>query len=153
MERFWSKVAIGLPDECWTWRAGKVGEYGVFRLDGTSVRAHRVALQLKLGRSIRVGYLACHTCDNPPCCNPAHLYEGTRQDNANDAWRRHRFGDRRGDRNANARLTDSDAEQIRLLYSSGCYSQAEIGRQFGVGQFQISRIVRGVQRKSRFVED
>lgn len=45
---------------------------------------HRYALELHLGRPLLPGMEACHTCDNPPCCNPAHLFEGTRLANEQD---------------------------------------------------------------------
>jgi hypothetical protein len=46
--------------------------------------AHRVALEEKLGRPLRPGMKALYTCDNPPCVNPEHLYEGTHGQNMRD---------------------------------------------------------------------
>lgn len=93
-ERFWSKVdtSAGLF-ECWPWTGGS-DEHGrgTFRLDGRVRNAPAVALELALGRVLQPGMSALHTCDNPPCCNPAHLYEGTQQQNIADmvARGRHR---------------------------------------------------------------
>lgn len=65
--------------------------YGVLPKSKYGTRlAHRVALGDKLGRAVPAGMDARHTCDNPPCVNPEHLLEGTRQDNVNDAVERGR---------------------------------------------------------------
>src|SRR5262245_419100 len=79
--RFWVKVTKGKG--CWPW-SGRMNEagYGYFWLDGKPELAHRVAFFLKHGRWPEPCCL--HTCDNPPCCNPAHFFEGTNLDNALD---------------------------------------------------------------------
>jgi hypothetical protein len=59
---------------------------------GRGTKAHRYALELALGRPLDPGKYACHHCDNKVCCNPAHLYEGTAQDNSDDAVTRGRTG-------------------------------------------------------------
>jgi hypothetical protein len=86
--RFWSKVAVGLPDECWPWQASiGVHGYGQFSKDGKPQNASRVAWELHYGRPFPKGLDACHSCNNRPCCNPAHIYAGTRKDNVADAIR------------------------------------------------------------------
>src|ERR1700753_3132438 len=67
--------------DCILW-AGKAHSHGYGALHGIGV--HRLALELKLGRSIAVGMMACHTCDVKTCINPDHLYEGTASSNALD---------------------------------------------------------------------
>lgn len=89
---FWEKVdRSGGPRACWPWlgastdpKRGKNGTYGRCRAWGTQTTAHRVALALHLGRDIRDGLFVLHSCNNPPCCNPAHLREGTHKDNMLD---------------------------------------------------------------------
>lgn len=64
--------------------------YTVIRIEGIGqVKVSRLALEHKLGRPIKPGYLALHTCDYPPCINPNHLYEGTRKENMRDYALRH----------------------------------------------------------------
>lgn len=101
-ERFWAMVDKSAgPEGCWPWK-GAPDEYGyglfhVRNLGRTPVkgdpshieRAHRVALRLS-GVAIPDGKKALHRCDNPPCCNPAHLYAGTSKQNAEDRERRGR---------------------------------------------------------------
>lgn len=96
-ERFWSKVdKSGGPNACWPWTASTQGSgYGAFRLDGRHRNANRVALELHLGRLLAEEEHACHTCDNPPCCNPNHLYVGNAFTNMQDKVRRGRWRGRR----------------------------------------------------------
>jgi hypothetical protein len=81
---FWTAVdQSGGSDACWPWQRHRNPEgYGVTKLAGFR-RAHRLAWCLTNG-PIPDGMLVCHTCDNPPCCNPAHLFLGTESDNRQD---------------------------------------------------------------------
>lgn len=93
-ERFWEKVDRRSPDECWPWlgRARTSFGYGAFAIGRDRAnRAHRIAWELTNG-PVPVGLSALHRCDNPPCCNPAHLFLGTQADNIADmvAKGRHR---------------------------------------------------------------
>lgn len=91
-ERFWKRVDVRGANECWIWLAGldRKKEYGRCH-DGERTRqAHDIALELTLGRPLGNGMLGLHSCDNPPCCNPAHLREGTVQDNSDDSVNRNR---------------------------------------------------------------
>ena len=83
-KRFWSKVDQRGPDECWNWKASTTNGYGVFWTGSKSVGAHRYAYVYKTGRPISSNTLICHHCDNPACCNPNHLFEGTAKDNFDD---------------------------------------------------------------------
>lgn len=83
---FWSRVDRRADDECWPWTGpGKVGGYGgvsVASLRGP-IAAHRIAFGLA-NNGIPDGLYVLHTCDNPPCCNPAHLWAGTHLENMLD---------------------------------------------------------------------
>lgn len=112
--RFWSKVKTAGAGECWPWQAYQMKSgYGVFTLrKGVFVTASRVALALTT--PIPDGHVACHRCDNPPCCNPLHLFVGTQADNANDCQLKGRGGRRdRGEASPSAKLTEEAVLRIR----------------------------------------
>lgn len=87
-ERFMSRIRV--VGECWEWaRARHPGGYGATCYNGKQTKAHRLAYLLFVG-PLPDGAWVLHSCDNPPCCNPAHLYAGTATDNNRDTVRRQR---------------------------------------------------------------
>ena len=90
--RFWSKVAVKAPSECWLWTGWDASNYGRSYLKGKRVKAHRFAFGIANGKRLPDGDIVVrHTCDNPGCCNPHHLVPGTQADNIadRDSRRRH----------------------------------------------------------------
>lgn len=83
--RFWSKVDCRGPDDCWPWKSAAVSSYGygVLNIKNKVHSSHRLAWELTHG-PIENGLHVLHRCDNAPCCNPAHLFLGTHQDNMAD---------------------------------------------------------------------
>jgi hypothetical protein len=89
---FWDNVDIKTKDDCWNWKYGKAKGYGCSYYNGKKQLSHRVAFYLSNGE-IPEGKIICHKCNNPACCNPRHLYAGTKKDNAIDRENRFLSGD------------------------------------------------------------
>jgi hypothetical protein len=138
-ERFWDKVDIQGPDDCWEWTASthyRKG-YGQFWAGGTMQLAHRYAYYLATGE--KPGELCVlHTCDNPPCCNPAHLWLGTVADNNRDMADKDRAA--KGEDHGSSKLTERDIQEIRDWYEAG-ELQKDIAATYGISRRQVSRIV------------
>lgn len=142
--RFMGLVGTGAPDTCWEWRGPRtVAGYGQMEINGRQYLAHRLAYRRFRGDP--GDKFCCHKCDNPPCCNPNHIWLGDRVDNAQDmvTKERHCFGER----SYNATLTDDEVNQVWDLYNSGVYFQREIAAIYGVKQVTVSGIVRGASHK------
>ena len=156
MDRFWSKVDKRRDDECWPWKAGRLhfghGAYTVKH--GKQDRSHRIAWTLTNG-PIPNGLCVLHRCDNPPCCNPAHLFLGTKTDNAKDRDSknrqarglrsgRHTMPHRNpvGERNGRAKINASIVEEIKELRAAGL-TLVSIAADYGISASNVSRIVRG----------
>lgn len=132
-ERFWSRVERGDADACWEWQAGRhTYGYGRISVGGAAQYAHRLAWTLTHGDPGELHVL--HRCDNPPCCNPAHLFLGTAKDNMADKTLK-----RRG---KVAKLTPEDVVQVKALAKAG-HSQVALGRLFGVDTTTVGGILRG----------
>ncbi len=174
-------IEVRKQDECWEWKGNRHPKgYGSVpkkirpEIMKDTQRANRITLSLKLGRRLKAGYCACHSCDNPSCCNPNHLWEGTVRENTQDAskkglmssgekhsrimkrtaargsshgLKKHPERAPRGERNGQSKFTSGIVTEIRRLYSTGEYTQKELARMFGTVQQTISDIV--VKRRWR----
>jgi len=133
-EWFWSKVdKSGGEDACWPWTGRRTktrGGYGRLVWHGRLVGAHRMSLALVTGAN-HSEMFACHHCDNPPCCNPKHLFWGTPQDNTDDCVAK---GRKRG------AAQKIPPEECLLLRESG-WSYSKLAERYGVNQASIGKLL------------
>jgi hypothetical protein len=128
---FWFYVDKGEPNECWEFFGARHYKgYGEFRVGSSKQKAHRIAWTELIG-PIPESMHVLHKCDNPPCCNPAHLFLGTDADNRKDMLKKERYG----------KLSFKQAKEIRNLYETGLTHQ-EIADLFNVSRTTISDIIR-----------
>jgi hypothetical protein len=144
-ERFKNKYKISLAG-CWEWKAtsrARAFDYGKFWYCGRYEKAHRASYMMFVGE-IPEGLCVLHRCDNPPCVNPAHLFVGSKRDNALDMLAKGRGGQHKnpniGDRRKDAKLTTQKVLDIRRLCGAGM-SQGNAAKMFGVGQPTIFKVV------------
>jgi hypothetical protein len=138
LARFWAKVDKGV--ECWEWLSCKNKDgYGQFKLNGSTYSVHRISYAI-VNRDPRE-LCVCHSCDNPSCVNPEHLWAGTDRDNAIDRNAKERQA--RGEGQGFAKLTERDIKEI--LESDK--SQLILAEQYGAVKSAISGIKRGKKWK------
>jgi len=159
LRRYWAKVDKRGPDECWPWTGG-ASEHGYGKLHpdgktGSPLRAHRVGHLIATGEWPET---VLHTCDTPPCQNPAHLVSGDQEANLADMRAKGRQasgsalsdairgGIPRGERHYKAKLTDAQREEIKVRYAAGGVTQQELADEYGIGRPHVSFIVSGRRR-------
>lgn len=159
VERFWQYVdKSGGDDACWPWiGAADPNGYGRFYVGESnggsrSKLTHRIAFWLESGAS---PVAVCHRCDNPPCCNPRHLFGGTRGDNNRDMAAKGRHWSRtrpecilRGEKHPQAKLTPAIAQEIKAIYAGGGITQRALGASFGVSQRTVAKVILGLAWQS-----
>jgi len=133
---FYSNVARAGVDDCWEWvgHVNKSDNYGTVEFDYVAYLAHRVAYYL--GKQKDPGTkCVCHTCDNRPCCNPRHLFLGTKAENNKDRDEKGRHVALLGEEQGGARLTEDDVRDIR----NSLEQQRVLAAAYGVSQSTIWR--------------
>jgi len=154
IDLFWSKVIK--KSGCWEFQAAKDRDgyhrFG-YKLEGSNkyiqCGAHRF-IMLIMGYNIPKGYVVCHHCDNPSCVNPEHLFIGTPADNNLDKLLKGRAKAPKGEKQANASLTDQQAREIkqravvgwRRGYNNGS-NISELAKEYGIPRELVRRIARG----------
>ena len=143
LDRFLDKILIG--NDCWEWQGAKErAGYGHLNNRGQMVKAHKFSYEIFIGK-INKGMEICHRCDNPPCVRPSHLFQGSRADNAMDAFLKGRNIPPRfvGENHPMAKLSASQADEIRKLYATGGWTHRALGERFEISHCQIGKILRG----------
>jgi hypothetical protein len=149
VDAFWSRVSIKTEAECWDWTGARTNRgYGVYApLPGVLLRTHRVAYALHNG-SIDESLFVCHKCDNPSCCNPAHLFLGTPKDNVKDMISKGRGSKSCGESHSTAKLT---REQVRAIFQD-FRTNREIAADYKIAASYAS-IIRSGKTRSKDTDD
>jgi len=167
-QRLWPRLVKG--DGCWEWPGDRNTEgYGRICIGNQKRYTHRTAWELTNG-PIPLGMFVCHRCDNPPCCNPEHLFLGTAIDNNRDMKEKGRAargdasgmrkhpekipcGDRngarthpesilRGEGRWNAKLSEADVLMMRQRHRAG-EASANIARELNINVGTVRDAVAG----------
>lgn len=145
-DRLQEKTYIDPTTLCWIWLGATVEDgYGVISYENKQHRIHRLSFELHKG-PIPHSELVCHTCDNPPCWNPEHLFCGTCQDNTLDMWHKNRQGKHKRGRKIgeSSKLNANEVRQIRIELAKNERTYEDIGREFLVTGTMIRRIRDGL---------
>lgn len=156
-DRFWAKVDVRGPDDCWVWKGTRnkrggsgYGTMGLGRKVQRRGYAHHVSWAIHYG-AVPPGKWVLHKCDNPPCVNPRHLFLGDRRANVEDMVRKGRASKvpRPGEQNPNAKLTIEQVAEIRRVFVLGSktHGAGPLARKYGVAYPTILRAVRGLSWK------
>lgn len=153
-ERYEAKFVRAGDDECWPWTAAPDKDgYGIFwsgeRYPHNNrpkmVKATRFGWQ-RLHGPIPAGLLVCHTCDNPPCQNPAHWFLDDNAGNMADMAGKGRARPKRGEAHYKAVLTDAQIAEARAKYTGGYGEQTALAKEYGVSRRSMARFLRGERR-------
>lgn len=128
---------------CWLWTSHKpmrTTKYGQTSQGRQKIPAHRAAYKIAHPDHDIKGKVVCHTCDNPRCVNPEHLFLGSHAQNSRDMRAKGRSTG--GARNPRAKLTASQVVQIRRRHAAG-ETIMQLSRAFGVGRGGVSLVVTG----------
>jgi hypothetical protein len=149
---------VGGPDECWPFKGRNIVYsrnkrlgYGQVTFNMKKYRAHRLVASLFVGEVKPENYV-CHSCDNPLCLNPKHLFIGTPQDNVDDMLAKGRHRAPRGEESKAATISDAKVAEVRRLALAG-HNQRLLAQQFGISQPLVSMIKNGKTRVAHGYEN
>ena len=137
-DRFWENV--DQTGDCWEWKlAGYPSGYGNLYWGRRKTYVHRIAWELTNG-PIPDGLEVCHTCDNPPCCNPDHLFLGTHQENIQDSVEKGRWAQAHRAQWKLA-LTPRQVEEIRSQYKPYVITRVQLARRYNVSIGTVNNVI------------
>ena len=149
-EAFFAKIYKS--ENCWEWSGSKnPKKYGVAHVNGKQYLAHRLSYEIFFGE-IKDGLLVCHTCDNPPCVNPDHLFLGTPSENMIDMVnkKRNKFPIQYGEDSPHSKLKTKNVLFIREKYSTNRMSISQLSKMFNVSTGTVYDVLKKRTWKNLF---
>lgn len=151
--RFSNLYVIGDEDECWEWQ-GRCSHdnYGFFAWPEKDIHYAHIAAYVLFISNIPKQHGShklhvCHSCDNPKCVNPKHLWLGTSKQNSEDMVNKNRQS--KGEHRPAAKLTYKQAKKIRKLYKTGNYTFNRLSKKFSIAEKIVFGIIHGTAWKER----
>ncbi len=144
IDRIWKHINKKSDIECWEWMGVKdKNGYGRIRINKKMYSSHRIIYELICG-PIPESICVCHSCDNPSCCNPNHLFLGSQSDNIKDMIIKGRWRKANNFKELNGahKLTQQQVNKIRNLYSTSLYTYKELAIKFKMCKESIGHIIR-----------
>lgn len=137
---------IEKTNRCWIWRGSlnKQTGYGRIQINGKRMGAHRFAYSIFKGDLVD-GLFVCHTCDNPTCVNPDHLFLGSSLANIADCIIKGR--NTKGEKHGSHKLTENDVREMRRLYATGKHTQKSLAERYGIDRPYTTKIINRRQWK------
>lgn len=146
-QRFFEKIAQ--TDGCWNWTAS-LNEWGYGQFWSSDLRkvelAHRTSWRLTYGTDAGE-LLVCHSCDNPRCVRPEHLFLGTHADNVADQVAKGRQARSPGEQNGRAKLSDAQVLSLREKYIPGKIRIVDLATEFDISFSHVWQILTQKKRK------
>lgn len=140
-EYIFKNINICKKTACWNWQKSKdPAGYGQCYDGNKRLKAHRLSYLIFIGE-IPNDKCICHTCDNPGCVNPKHLFCGTLSDNMRDMVNKGRNRPPKGEKNKNSKLTWEKVHKIRKLFADNKYDQPTLAKKYNVSQVSISNVI------------
>lgn len=131
-QRFWKNVDDQGPERCWPWRGSKKANgYGQI-WNKKPTYAHRLSWEIHKG-PIPYKQYVLHTCDNPECTNPNHLFLGSQDDNMKDKIKKHR--------GKKSKFTYAQRQEMKKLVREKTKSREDICKQFGISNTYLSTLI------------
>lgn len=132
-EQFLDKIAVNLMG-CWEWQRSTTSYgYGQIMFDGVPYYAHRLMYEINNFVTLKREHRICHTCDNPKCCRPDHLFLGNGQSNMDDKYFKGR---------GKTLFTAAQIEEIKKAYAE-LKSQRKVASLFEVAKGTVASVING----------
>lgn len=137
-ETFWKRIKVLSNNECWPWQGANRAGYGTLKYQGKWWRSNRLAYFLTHNETPEY---VCHTCDNPQCCNPKHLFAGNPKTNTEDMISKKRHA--HGARVPNAVLNDETVLKLRKEYKENYVTIKSLSRKYNLSPTVIAHALNG----------